>query len=63
VVTITLGDDGELMRAAAGHFDGLVIAAFGFLDPLKARLLLHLLLARNASRDQVEAGFAAHGAA
>lgn len=40
---------------------GLVSA--GFLDPLKARLLLHALLSRNASRDEVAAAFAAHGAA
>jgi L-asparaginase len=114
LVTMVLGDDGELLRDAADRFDGLVIAGFGaghvpgtlaaglgalaaripvviasragagmvlahtyaypgserdlrdrgligagFLDPLKARLLLHLQLAGGSGREEIAAAFRA----
>ena len=119
LVTMALGDDGAMLRAAAdaGVLDGLVVAGFGaghvppgvaeilyelasrmpvviasrtgagtvlegtygwvgseidltsrdvisagFLDPPKARLLLHLLLSRGATRADVVTAFAAAGA-
>jgi L-asparaginase len=69
LVMLALGDDGELLRAAAGRFDGLVVAALGaglisagILDPVKARLLLHVLLASGADRAGIEVAFSAASA-
>jgi L-asparaginase len=93
--TVTLGDDGHLVRAVAEHCDGLVIAAPGLdripeavisalaepatrlpvilasgaacgaalpvttLEPLKARVLMHLLVGAGRDRGAVLEAFAA----
>jgi L-asparaginase len=118
LLTMTLGDGGEMLRAVTGHLDGLVVAGFGaghvpawlvedlevlaqqipvvlasragagpvlrqmyafggserdlqsrgligagLLDPLKSRLLLHVLLACGAGRAEIAGAFQAARAA
>ncbi len=67
VVLATRVDSGPTLRRTYGYPGsevdllgrGLICA--DLLDALKARLLLHVLLANAMSRDEIEAAFAAHG--